>query len=125
MTDLYIDNSTALLEFCAMLKGSPWITLDTEFIRERTYYPQLCLIQIANDDQVACIDPLALSHLEPLLEIIFDPNITKVLHSAYQDLEIFFHLQGSVPAPVFDTQLAATLLGYGEQVGYATLVKAL
>jgi ribonuclease D len=82
-------------------------------------------LQIGSQEQVACIDPLSLSDLDPLLEIIFDPAIIKVLHSAHQDLEIIFHLRGNVPAPVFDTQLAATLLGYGEQIGYAALVKTL
>jgi ribonuclease D len=127
MTDLYIDSPAALKQFCAQLRsrGSPWIALDTEFIREKTYYPQLCLIQIAYPEQVAYIDPLAFSDLEPLFAVLFDPSLLKVLHSAYQDLEIFFHLCGSVPTPVFDTQLAATLLGYGEQVSYAALVEDL
>jgi ribonuclease D len=125
MTDLYIDSPAVLKQFCAELRSSPWITLDTEFIREKTYYPQLCLIQIAHPEQVACIDPLAFSDLEPLFAVLFDPSLLKVLHSAHQDLEIFFHLHGSVPTPVFDTQLAATLLGYGEQVSYAVLVKDL
>ena len=122
---LYIDNPPALSDLCERLRGSAWIALDTEFIRERTYYPQLCLVQVANEDLVACIDPLALTDLEPFLEIIYAPTITKVLHAAQQDLEIFFHLRGTVPGPIFDTQLAATLLGHGEQVGYATLVNAL
>jgi ribonuclease D len=125
MTALYIDQPQALTELCARLRGSSWIALDTEFIREKTYYPQLCLLQVATDELIACVDPLVLADLEPLLEVLYDPAITKVLHSVHQDLEIFFYLRGAVPGPVFDTQLAATLLGQGEQIGYAALVKAL
>ncbi|MCP5195900.1 MAG: ribonuclease D [Gammaproteobacteria bacterium] len=124
MSDLaYIVDQPALIEFCAGLRGTPWLALDTEFIREQTFYPQLCLIQIASADRLACIDPLALPSLEPLLEVLYDPTVTKILHAAYQDLEIFHHLRGAVPAPVFDTQLAALVLGYGNQVGYANLVQ--
>ncbi|MFO1431188.1 MAG: ribonuclease D [Candidatus Competibacteraceae bacterium] len=123
MNMLYLDRPDALAEFCARLQNTPWLAIDTEFIREKTYYPQLCLIQVATEDAIACIDPLALPELDPLFSLLYDPTITKVLHAAYQDLEIFFHLRGTVPAPVFDTQLAATVLGYGEQIGYAALVK--
>jgi ribonuclease D len=124
MTTLYIDQPQALADLCSRLRGCSWIALDTEFIREKTYYPQLCLLQIATEELIACVDPLALDDLGPLLEVLYNPVVTKVLHAAYQDLEIFFHLRGSVPAPVFDTQLAATVLGYGEQIGYAALVKS-
>lgn len=120
---LYIVDQPALVDFCARLGDLPWIAVDTEFVREQTFYPQLCLVQIAVPGQIACIDPLALPSLEPLLEKLYDPRVTKVLHAAYQDLEIFFQLQGSVPAPVFDTQLAALVLGYGNQLGYAALVE--
>ncbi len=125
MTDLYVDTPSALTELCHRLRGSPWIALDTEFIREKTYYPELCLMQLANEELVACVDPLALTDLDPLMDILYDRSILKVLHSAYQDLEIFFHLRGAVPSPVFDTQVAATLLGQGDQVGYANLVSQL
>jgi ribonuclease D len=123
MDDLYIADQSALVEFCAGLRGAAWLALDTEFVREQTYYPQLGLLQIASADRVACIDPLALPTLEPLLERIYDPAVTKVLHAAHQDLEIFFHWRGAVPEPVFDTQLAALVLGDGHQVGYAALVR--
>lgn len=123
MSYQYIETEDALTELCAQLQDSPWLTLDTEFIREKTYYPQLCLIQIANEDHVACIDPLALDDLSPLLELLYNPAITKVLHSARQDLEIFQQLKGVPPTPIFDSQIAATLLGQGEQVGYGNLVK--
>ncbi len=125
MDDLYVDDAKTLAELCVRLGDSSWIALDTEFVRETTYFPKPCLIQVANDEQLACIDPIALDDLEPFFDLLYDPNITKVLHAAHQDLEIFFNLRGSVPHPVFDTQIAATLLGYGEQVGYASLVNAL
>ncbi len=122
---LYIVDQPALTDFCARLRGSVWLALDTEFIREQTFYPQLALIQIANVDRVACIDPLALPSLDPLLDLLYDSAITKVLHAAQQDLELFYHLRGAVPAPVFDTQLAALALGHGSQIGYAALVQQL
>lgn len=122
---LYVDTAPELEALVARLHGSPWLALDTEFIRERTYYPQLCLIQIATPELIACIDPLALPDIGPLLDMLFDPATLKVLHAATQDLEIFFHLRGAVPQPVFDTQIAASLLGHGEQVGYGTLVESL
>ncbi|HRY18029.1 MAG TPA: ribonuclease D [Candidatus Competibacteraceae bacterium] len=119
----YIVDQPALVEFCAGLSNTPWLALDTEFIREQTFYPQLCLIQIASANGLACIDPLALPSLEPLLDVLYNPAVIKILHAAYQDLEIFYHLRGAVPVPVFDTQLAALVLGYGNQVGYASLVQ--
>ena len=122
---LYIVDQAALTDFCTRLRGAAWIALDTEFIREQTFYPQLCLIQIATPDRIACIDPLALPSLEPLLDLLYDPAITKVLHAAHQDLELFYHLGGAVPAPVFDTQLAALALGQGHQLSYAALVQQL
>jgi ribonuclease D len=121
--DLFIDTPQRLTSLCTQLKDSEWIALDTEFIRERTYYPRLCLVQVATPTIVVCVDPLALKSLDPLLEIIYDTRIIKVLHAAYQDLEIFYYLRGELPKPVFDTQIAASLLGFGEQVGYAGLVQ--
>ncbi len=126
MSDLlYIVDQPALNDFCADLRGVPWLALDTEFIREQTFYPQLCLIQVASADRVACIDPLALPSLDPLLDLLYDPTVTKVLHAVQQDLEIFYHLRGAAPTPVFDTQLAALVLGCGNQIGYAALVHQL
>lgn len=122
---LWIDNAAALDALCARLRGSAWIALDTEFMRERTYYPQLCLVQIATPELVACVDPLALPALTPLLEILHDARILKVLHAARQDLELFFHLDGRVPAPVFDTQIAASFAGFPDQPGYAAVVQGL
>jgi ribonuclease D len=120
---LYIDTADELDSLCRMLRAADWIALDTEFLREKTYYPKLCLLQVATPDSVACIDPLVLDELAPLLEILFDEGITKVMHSGRQDMEIFYHLAGKLPSPVFDTQIAALMLGYPEQVGYASLVK--
>lgn len=120
--DLYIADTAALQELCATLQRHPWLTLDTEFIREKTYRPRLCLIQVANPDVVACIDPLAVDDLTPLLDLLYNPAITKVMHAARQDLEIFYELRGHLPQPIFDTQIAATLLGQGDQIGYAALV---
>ncbi|PHS25565.1 MAG: ribonuclease D [Methylophaga sp.] len=123
MTVQYIDSEAELAQFCQQIANSAWITVDTEFLREKTYYPQLCLIQVANDDHIACIDPLAISNLDPLLDIIYNPEITIVFHAARQDLELFYMLRNALPSNVFDTQLAATILGYGDQIGYGNLVK--
>lgn len=121
----FIDTSNALVEFCEQLRGEPWLAVDTEFLREKTYFPKLCLLQVATPRQVACIDPLALRDIDPILKLLYDPGIIKVMHAARQDLEIFYHLRGDLPKPVFDSQVAAPLLGYPEQAGYATLVESL
>jgi len=112
-----------------------WLALDTEFIREKTYFPKLCLIQIAypNLDNaidnetitLACIDPLAIQNLSAFQALLTDESITKVFHAAYQDQEILFQRFACVPKPIFDTQPAASILGIGDQVGYARLVEAL
>ncbi len=122
---LWIETEQDLQSLSAQLRSSDWLALDTEFMRERTYYPQLCLVQIAAPDVVACIDILALTTFEPLLELLLDPHIVKVMHSARQDLEMLFHLCGRVPTPIFDTQLAASFNGLPDQAGYATVVKSL
>ncbi|VAW80189.1 Ribonuclease D [hydrothermal vent metagenome] len=121
----FIDTAEALTTFCDAIKESDWIALDTEFIREKTYYPRLCLIQIGVPDRAACIDPLALQSLDPVYELLMNPAITKVLHACSQDLEIFVHQKGEVPGPIFDTQLAAPLLGLAEQIGYGNAVREL
>ncbi|MGH8282884.1 MAG: ribonuclease D, partial [Gammaproteobacteria bacterium] len=122
---LWIDTGDALNALCARLHDAAWLALDTEFMRERTYYPQLCLVQIATPEMVACVDVLAILTLEPLFGLLLDPKIIKVLHSARQDLEMFFHLNGRVPAPIFDTQLAASFAGFPDQAGYAVVVQGL
>lgn len=110
---------------CGRLRGSGLLALDTEFMREKTYYPQFCLLQIASEDLIACVDPLATADLAPLWEIICDPGVTKVLHAARQDIEVLHAASGRMPAPLFDTQIAAALLGHGHQIGYAALVQEL
>jgi ribonuclease D len=115
-----------LEELCAELAQEPFVALDTEFMRDRTYYPKLCLIQIAGERRHAAVDPLAKElDLAPLFALLADPAVVKVFHAARQDIEIFYHLTGRVPAPLFDTQLAAMVCGYGEEVGYDTLVAQL
>jgi ribonuclease D len=122
---LYIDTPEQLRDLCHSLAGTSWIVMDTEFLREKSYFPKFCLLQIAAPGIVACVDPLALESLDPLFDIIFDARIVKIFHSGRQDLEIFFHLRGKLPGPVFDTQIAAPLLGLGEQISYAGLVSEL
>jgi len=125
-TDIrYIDSAAQLETLCTQLPGADWMTLDTEFLREKTYYPKLCLLQVAVPGVVACVDPLVIEDISPLLDVIYDPGITKVMHAARQDMEILYHLRGTLPAPVFDTQVAALLLGFSDQVGYGTLVSEL
>lgn len=119
---LFVDKKPLLEALCTRLKDYAWLAIDTEFHREKTYYPQLCLLQIGTSDFVACIDALSLKDLHPLLEVLYDRRITKVMHAGRQDLEIFYHMCGELPVPVFDTQIAAMLLGYPEQISYAGLV---
>ena len=118
----YIDSAEALARFCTSTRDQNWLALDTEFVRERTYFPRLCLIQVGLPGQVACIDVLSVTDLTPLLELMYRPQVTVVLHGGSQDLEIFTGLRGTPPPRVFDTQIAAAMLGQGEQVGYANLV---
>ncbi|WP_194095682.1 ribonuclease D [Marivivens aquimaris] len=123
-----ITTTEALADFCLEAAKRPYVTVDTEFLRERTYYSKLCLVQMAYRDDAGedavIIDPLVdgLS-LEPMYELFRNPTVTKVFHAARQDLEIFFVNAGLIPAPLFDTQVAAMVCGYGEQVGYETLVR--
>ena len=119
----YIDSNDGLARFCARIGEASYCVVDTEFIRESTYYPELALIQIASGDQLACIDPLAITEFAPLAELLVKPDLLKVFHSPSQDLEILYQKFGSVPTPVFDTQLAAAVLGYNHQVSYADLVQ--
>ena len=119
----WIDNDAALARLVAALGQTSIAAVDTEFVREKTYYPQLCLIQIGTTDQVACIDCLADLDLAPLHARLFDPGFTWVLHSARQDLEVIFQLTGRVPPRLIDTQVAAALMGYPPQVGLEGLLK--
>jgi ribonuclease D len=120
---MLITDSAALVTFCDALRGAPYIAVDTEFLRERTYYAHLCLVQIAYGEHAAAIDPLAPGlDLGPLRDLLLDPATVKVFHAAGQDLEIFVQKLGAVPSPVFDTQIAAAACDHGDQAGYATLV---
>ncbi|MEZ5536660.1 MAG: ribonuclease D [Thiolinea sp.] len=121
----YIDNNQDLSAYLERVKSARWVMLDTEFIREKTYFPKLCLIQIATEDTLACVDPLAIEDLSGLFDWLKREEMTKVFHAAWQDLEILYQLSGSVPVPVFDTQIAAAVLGLGDQMGYARLVEQL
>ncbi|MBB3763623.1 ribonuclease D [Sphingomicrobium lutaoense] len=121
-----ITKSDELAALCARLSEHDFVAVDTEFMRENTYFPELCLIQIASIDEAAAIDPLANGiDLDPLLDLLVDNrDVLKVFHAGGQDLEIFHNMTDEMPRPLFDTQIAAMALGYGEQVGYANLVSA-
>ncbi len=126
---MLITEQGALDAFCASVQSKEFITVDTEFLREKTYYPKLCLIQIGALDETgeifaAAIDPLVEGiDLAPVFALLSNPDILKIFHAARQDLEIFYNLMGSVPAPFFDTQIAAMVCGYGDQIGYENLVR--
>jgi ribonuclease D len=118
-----ITDSSRLAAFCARLSEADYVTVDTEFMRENTYWPILCLVQVAGPNEAACIDTLAAGiDLTPLYELMADSKVLKVFHAGRQDLEIFYHRMGSVPHPVFDTQLAAMVCGLGDQIGYEQLL---
>lgn len=123
MQKLFIDKKDDLLRLCDALQSASHLALDTEFLREKTYYPRLCLLQVCAEGVAACIDVLAIDDLSPFLDLLNQAHRVKVWHAARQDLEIFHHLWGLLPQPVFDTQLAAAVLGIGEQLGYASLVQ--
>lgn len=119
-----IDSTAALTKFCRSLQNREFITIDLEFLREKTYYAKLCLIQVGAADDAAVIDPLAEGlDLSPFVELLKNPGITKVFHSGRQDIEILYMLTGFIPEPLFDTQIAAMVCGYGDSVSYETLVK--
>ena len=123
-----ITETSALAELCARLAEEPFICVDTEFMRESTYWPKLCLVQIAGPDGVgSAVDPLAEGiSLEPMIELLNLPGVLKVLHAARQDLEIFYNISGgTVPTPLFDTQVAAMVCGFGEAASYDRLARKL
>ncbi len=120
---LFIDNQQSLDDFCSLISSEPYCAVDTEFVREKTYYPVLALIQVATHNHQACIDPLAISNWQPLQALMANQQVVKVFHSSSQDLEILLQELGALPVPVFDTQVAAAVLGYSHQIGYAELVK--
>ena len=120
-----ITDNEALTAFCGRMRAERFVAIDTEFMRDRTYYPRLCLVQVAGESEAVAIDSLAPGlDLAPLLGLLADEAVLKVMHAARQDLEIFYHL-GAMPRPFFDTQVAAMVCGFGEEVAYDTLVSRL
>lgn len=121
-----ITTTGELITLCERLKSAEFVTVDTEFLRDNTYYSKLCLIQIADDEGAAAIDPLAEGiDLAPFFDLMDNKNVIKVLHACRQDLEIFVNMVGKLPEPIFDTQVAAMVCGFGDSVGYETLVSKL
>jgi ribonuclease D len=118
----YIDSNAQLAEFCGKINNAGYCAIDTEFVREKTYYAVLALIQVASEKHMACIDPLTIDNFDPFIALIQNRELIKVFHSPSQDLEILFQRFSCMPQPVFDTQLAAAVLGYDHQIGYADLV---
>ena len=120
---MVITDTAALADFCAEQRDAGFVAVDTEFMRERTYWPILCLVQVAGPATTAAVDALAPGiDLAPLLDLMADETILKVFHAARQDVEIFFNLSEAVPRPLFDTQIAAMVCGFGDAVSYETLV---
>lgn len=120
----YIDTAEELNTLLLDLKGSDFVAIDTEFMREKTYYPKLCLVQINNDNIQAIIDAVAISDLSAFASLLQDKSCMKIFHAATQDIEVLYYAAGVTPWPLFDTQLAAALLGYPLQVGYGPLVQS-
>jgi ribonuclease D len=119
-----IETNEALAAFLSELAGAPYLALDTEFLRDQTYYPRLCLIQVACPGVEGIIDPLAPGiDLKPFYDLIAQPGIVKVLHAGRQDIEIFFLQGGVLPDPLFDTQVAAMVCGFGDAASYETLAR--
>lgn len=118
-------DSDELSDFCQTIRHQAWLAIDTEFIRQNTYYPILSLVQICSqDDQLVLIDPLTIDDLTPLWSLLADPAICKVFHSARQDIEVLFQLGHLMPQNLFDTQIAGVFLGYGDMAGFARVVEA-
>jgi ribonuclease D len=121
-----ITTSEALADFCGQLAKSDFVAVDTEFMRQSTYWPQLCLIQLASPDAEAIVDPVETGlDLAPFFELMANPKVIKVFHAARQDVEIVYNLSGKIPVPIFDTQIAAMVCGFGEAASYSALVKRL
>ena len=119
-----ITSTSDLAQICQQLVTADFVTVDTEFMREQTFWPELCLVQIASDRVEAIVDPLAQGiDLKPFYELMAHPGVTKVFHAARQDIEIMYSEAGLIPAPIFDTQVAASVCGYGDSVSYVNLVR--
>ncbi|WP_346839045.1 ribonuclease D [Microbulbifer sp. SAOS-129_SWC] len=124
-TPVWIDNSVELARLCAHCREQSAVALDTEFMRSRTFYPQPALVQIGDGERCYLIDNLAIDDLQPLRELLVDERVTKIMHSCSEDLETLERLLGIIPAPIFDTQIAAAMTGMGAGLGYAATVKTL
>src|SRR6266849_8895929 len=121
-----ISDNAALTALCDRLAAEKYITVDTEFMRDKTFWPILCLVQLAGGEEAVAIDPLAPGiDLAPLLALMANERVLKVFHAARQDIEIFYHMSGAVPQKLFDTQVAAMVCGFGDSVSYETLASKL
>jgi ribonuclease D len=117
-----ITDSSELARLCHRLAAADYVAIDTEFMRDKTYYPQLCLVQVAGPEEAAAIDALAPGiDLKPLFDLLVNPTVIKVFHAARQDVETLFHMTGTIPAPLVDTQVAAMVCGFGDAVSYENL----
>jgi ribonuclease D len=125
MTYQFIDHTDDLVQFCQSIESSPWLAIDTEFVRTDTYFPILSLIQTQNPEGIsAIIDPIAIDDLSPLWALLQNPHIVKVFHSARQDLEVLYQVSGHLPVNIFDTQIACLFLGHGDLAGLGRVVAA-
>jgi ribonuclease D len=121
-----ITTTESLAEICRRLAQHPFVTVDTDFLRVTTFWPKVCVIQLASDDEAVAVDTLAEGlDLTPFFDLMANPNVVKVFHAARQDLEIVWHLAKMIPAPLFDTQVAAMVCGYGDQVAYGELAQSI
>lgn len=121
---MYIADQESFEAYCRKAAFCTVLAIDTEFLREKTYYPKLCLLQLSADGEIAVVDPFAISSLDPLAPLLLNEDIVKLLHAGGQDLEIIYHEMGILPKPIFDTQIAAALLGHTQQIGLASLIHA-
>lgn len=121
---MLVETDAKLRDFLARCSESPYMAIDTEFLREKTYYAKLCLVQVAIEGEVAIIDPLGIRDLSVMAPVLTDERIVKIFHASSQDIEILYHETGVVPKPVFDTQVAAAILGKSQQASYASLVQS-
>ena len=119
---MLIDTDQQFIAFLERCKKSPYIAIDTEFLREKTYYPKLCLLQMGIENEIAIVDPFKIRNLTALADVLVDPSIVKIFHACSQDVEILYHETGVVPSPIFDTQIAAAVLGKTQQASYSSLV---
>ena len=121
---MYISTHEALAEFCERAHEFDAIAVDTEFLRERTYHPRLCLVQIATPRECVAVDSIAIEDLSPLADLMADGGIVKVFHACSQDMEVLLHTLGVLPNPIFDTQVAAAFLSERQQISYGGLVQS-